>query len=50
MDVESLVETDLAIVLSGFFAPLLATDDKMEQVFPRPRPATCVWFEFSLVL
>ena len=50
MDVESLVETGLAIVLPGFFAPLLATDDKMEQVFPRPRPATCVWFEFSLVL
>ena len=50
MNVESLVETDLAIVLPGFFAPLLATDDKMEQVFPRLRPALTVWLEFSLVL
>ena len=50
MNVETLVETDLAIVLPGFFAPLLATDDKMEQVFPRLMPATCVWLEFSLVL
>ena len=49
MNVESLVETDLAIVLPGFFAPLLATNDKREQVSPRLRPATCVWHEFSLV-
>lgn len=50
MNVETLVETNLAIVLPGVFAPLLATDDKREQVFPRLRPATCVWFKFSLVL
>ena len=50
MNVETLVETDLAIVLPGFFAPLLTSNDKREQVFPRLRPATCVWFEFSLVL
>ena len=50
MNVETLVETDLAIVLPGFFAPLLATDDKMEQDFPRLRPALTVWLEFSLVL
>ena len=50
MNVETLVETDLAIVLPGFFAPLLATDDKMEQVLPRLWPASCVWLEFSLVL
>lgn len=50
MNVGTLVETNLAIVLPGFFAPLLATDDKREQVFPRLRPATCVWFDFSLFL
>lgn len=35
MNVETLVETNLAIVLPGFFAPLLATDDTEGNKFSR---------------